>query len=293
MKMVYNGATRQEALAARHPEHIKGDLAAQAYGKVLRCLNPASPECLECSVDDLESACHILVASEVSIHFSQAQNQVIDHLQKVIQYVKEGTSVQTAIKTVWDLRDAAAQSRLLDARANFSGTYPSGGAHAFGRALEFLSPDSLEDGCSLEAMESTFRELDSELVRLECSDAQQTVIDDLWRLIKMMYNGATRQEALAARRPDRIQDHSLAQAFKKVLLYLNPSSSESATCSQSDLESHFRMLNAARAEFSGAQNQVIDQLEKAVHGVKGGDSVQTAVKKAWDDRDNAARNILN
>jgi len=94
-----------------------------------------------------------------------------------------------------------ARSTILEARSNFMGMYDitaSGRANAWAQASAFLSPDTPEDCCSLDAMESTFKLLDSELVRLECNDHQGNVIDDLWRLIKMTYNGATRQEALAA-----------------------------------------------------------------------------------------------
>merc|ERR1740117_2523603 len=262
IKMIYNGATRQEALAARHPENIQCNAVAQAYGQVLRYLNPNSTELEECSLDDLESASRTFGASVGS--FSQAQNQVIDQLHKIIQDVQDGDSVQTAIKNVWDARDNEARSRLFNARVNFVGMYPSGGADAFGHALEFLSPDSPDERCPLEAMESAFRVLDS---------------------------GATRQEALAARSPGGIPDSAVAQAFKKALRYLNPGSSESANCSLGDLESTYASMdsNGFRVKFSNAQKQVVCQLLKIIQGAKDGDSVQAAIRQAWSARDTAAR----
>mmetsp|Transcript_67018 Transcript_67018/g.132149 ORF Transcript_67018/g.132149 Transcript_67018/m.132149 type:complete len:272 (-) Transcript_67018:456-1271(-) len=212
IKMIYNGATRLEALAARNPDHIQSEAVAKAYAKALCCLNPTSPEAMECSLEDLELASRCLEAARVQPEFSQAQNQVVDQLRKTIQTANGGDSVHAAIKNVWEDRDNAARSKLLQASANFIGMYPSGASDAFAQALDFLSLQTPEDRCTLEGMEAAFKALDSELVRLECSEAQQNVIDDLWRLIKMMYNGSTRQEALEARLPGHIQDNSVAQA---------------------------------------------------------------------------------
>jgi hypothetical protein len=296
IKMIDNGATRHEALAARHPENIKCDAMAQAYGQVLSYLNPYSSKSLECSLDELELASRTLTSSDV--YFTQAQNQVIDQLQRVIQDVQDGDSVQTAIKKVWESRDNQARARLLNARHNFCGMYPSGGAYEFERALEFLSAEFPDERCSLGAMESAFRVLDSELVRLECTDAHQEVIDDLWRLIKMIYSGATRQEALAARRPEEILDSDIwqkgrhiVQAYKKTLRYINPASFESANCSLGDLESACAALEAYgfRVKFSNAQKQVVYQLQKIIKLAKDGDSVQAAIRQAWSARDTAAR----
>jgi hypothetical protein len=291
IKMIYNGATRLEALAARNPGNIQNGEAAEAYAKALSCLNPTSSEAVKCSLKDLEVASRTLEAVGARTEFSQAQNQVVDQLRKVIQNAKNGDSVHAAIKKVWEERDNAARSQLLQASANFTGMYPSGASGEFAQALEFLSIETPEDRCSLGAMEEVFRTLDSELVRLECSEAQQNVIDDLWRLIKMIYNGSTRQEALEARLPGQIQDNSVAQAYGKVLQHLNPGSVESAKCTLEDLESAYKILDghAVKENFSHAQNQVIAQLQKAIQGAKGGDTVQVAIRNAWADRENAAR----
>lgn len=291
IKMVYNGATRQEALAARNPQCIADSHVAQVYAKVLLLLKPSSAESKECSLQDLQSAHLALKAKEVQTEFSQAQNQIVDHLCKVIQYVKEGDNVHASIKKAWEQRDAAAHTRLLHASKDFTGMYPSGGADAFAHALECLSPGSADEQCSLQAMETAFQELDSELVRNECSQAQQNVVDDLWRLIKMMYNGATRQEALAARCSQEIAGNAASKAYNKVLQYLNPFSAESVVCSVGDLESAYEVLGAAsvRTEFSGAQNQVVDQLQKAIKGAQGTVSVQASILKAWTERNDAAR----
>jgi len=144
-------------------------------------------------------------------------------------------------------------------------------------------------------MESTFKSLDSDLLRLECTDAQQNVIDDLWRLIKMMYNGATRQEALAARHPDKIEDSLASRLYRKVLQCMNPNSSQCSECTLDELEEAHNALagyGADQLELSSAQIQVIGQLRKAIQGSKGGDPVQVAIKKAWKERDDAARQRL-
>lgn len=294
IKMMYNGATRLEALAARNPDNIQNEAVAKAYAKALCYLNPSSSEAMECSLEDLEAAFRSLDAAGVQNDFSQAQNQVIDQLRKTIQTAKNGRSVHAAIKKVWEDRDNAARSKLLQASANFIGMYPSGASDAFAQALEFLSLQTPEDRCTVEAMEAAFRALDSELVRLECSEAQQNVIDDLWRLIKMIYNGSTRQEALEARLPGQIQDNTAAQAYDKVLLCLNPGSAESTKCTLEDLESSHDVLDAhgVRENFSDAQNQVFVQLEQAIQGAKGGDTMQAAIRKAWTRRENAARSRL-
>jgi len=294
IKMVYNGATRQEALAARNPECIPDGHVAQVYAKMLRFLKPSSPESQEVSLQEMESAHRVLNAKEVQTELSQAQNQVVDQLRKAIQYVKEGDNVQASIQKVWDQRDAAAHFRLLHASKDFTGMYPSGGADAFARALECLSGDSSDEQCSLEVMEKAFQELDSELVRNECSQAQQNVVDDLWRLIKMMYNGATRQEALAARCPQECPGDAVSKAYNKVLQYLNPCSAQSAVCSLGDLESAYEVLGAAsvREKFSCAQNQVVDQLQKAIKGTQGTESVQASISKAWKERNDTARSRL-
>jgi hypothetical protein len=294
IKMIYNGATRLEALAARNPENIQNEVAAEAYAKVLRYLKPESSEAIKCSLKDLETDFRSLHTEEVRIDFNQAQNQVVDQLQKAIQTAKNGDCVHAAIEKVWQDRDNAARSRLLQASANFIGMYPSGAAHEFEQALDFLSLQTPEDRCTLEAMEATFRALDSELVRQECSEPQQDVIDDLWRLIKMIYNGSTRKEALEARLPGQIQDSSAATAYSKVLQYLNPSSIESAKYTLEDLESSYRILDSGGIQdnYSHAQNQVIVQLQKAIQGAKAGETVQASIRKAWEDRERTARTRL-
>jgi len=218
-------------------------------------------------------------------------NQVVDQLRKVVHTAKTADSVHAAIKKVWEDRDNAAHSQLLQASSNFTGMYPSGAGGAFAQALEFLSPQTAEDRCSLKSMEAAFAALDSELVRLECSEAQQNVIDDLWRLIKMIYNGSTRKEALEARHPGQIQDNVAAQAYGRALLCLNPGSVEFTKCTLEDLEQCYHTLHSygMQQNFSPAQSQVITQLQRAVQGAKGGETVQAAIRKAWADRENAAR----
>lgn len=311
MKMIYNGATRMEALAALAPLKpewqplqpiIPNEEAAAAYTKALGCLNPASPEAAKISLGELESAYRSLESAdsrsldstEVRTAFSQAQNQVVDQLRKVIETAKNAETVHAAIKKVWEDRDNAAHSRLLQASSNFIGMYPAGAADAFSQALDFLSPQTPEDRCTLQAMEAVFTTLDSELIRLECSEVQENVIDDLWRLIKMIYNGSTRKEALEARLAGQIQDTSAAEAYGKSLLYLNPGSVEFTKCSLEDLEQSYQILQSygKQQNFSHAQSQVITQLQKAVQGAKGGETVQAAIREAWAERENIARNKI-
>lgn len=291
LKMIYNGATRQEALAASKADCIGGEVLAKAYGQALCYLNPKRADSKACSVEDLENTYKILEAKEAHSNFSQAQNQVIDQLRKAIQDAKGGASVEAAILHVWEDRNNTAQRRLMNTSAAFVGMYPSGGAEAFEQALACLSPSSPEEQCTLEIMESAFRTLDAEMIRQECSQAQEYVIDDLWRLIKMMYNGATRQQALAARQPQEIQNDAVSQEYAKVLRFLNPVSSDSQIASLKDLETSLETLDTAatKAIFSNAQVQVLEQLEKATQAARSGDSVHASIRKIWKQRDDAAR----
>lgn len=178
--------------------------------------------------------------------------------------------------------------RLRPARAAFTGVFPSGGADAFETALACLSPDeSDEDRCTIKVMEDAFRVLDSEMVRAECTPEHNEKIDELWRVIKMMYGGATRQEALAARSPSKIRVPQ-SDEYAKALQFLNPQTRD-ADCSLADLESTLRVLEIMAGECNRGQIQVIEQLRKAIAKVKAGDSIPSAIQTTWGDRDLAAR----
>ena len=71
----------------------------------------------------------------------------------------------------------------------FSGNYPSLAPGDFDTAIQILSPGSPKE-FSQATMEETFRVLDSELVRNSLTTEQQQVVDELWRVIKMIMNGS-------------------------------------------------------------------------------------------------------
>ncbi|GMH84206.1 hypothetical protein TrVE_jg7136 [Triparma verrucosa] len=179
-----------------------------------------------------------------------------------------------------------------DAIIDFRGDYPSGGQSEFAKALSFLSPFTPEHQVSqLEEMEQCFKHLDSELIRQECSETAENVIDELWRTIKLMYNGSSRMSAIAARQtraakrsPDRLR------VYASVLKFLNPASAESKGCSLKDL----KMAKAALEGFieAGARTQVMGQLEKAIQGVEDGKTVQDSIAEAWEERERGARERL-
>ena len=72
------------------------------------------------------------------------------------------------------------------------------------------------------------------MIRNECSPDAEQVIDELWRVIKLMYGGSTRQEALAARMAPKkntgvssgAQVVLTSKVYALVLKYLNPESEE-------------------------------------------------------------------
>ena len=172
--------------------------------------------------------------------------------------------------------------------SSFNGAYPSGGADAFETALACLTPEGSDgDRCTIEVMESAFRVLDSEMVRAECTPEHNEKIDELWRVIKMMYGGATRLEALAARSPSKIRAPQ-SDEYAKALRFLNPQTRD-VDCSLADLESTLQILEIMAGECNRGQIQVIEQLRKAIARVKEGESVPNAIQTTWGDRDHAAR----
>jgi len=239
----------------------------------------------QCSADEVMHVHRVLSAADET-NFNQAHHQVVDQLGKVRGYITEGWSAQDAIQATWEERNNMAHSRLIKGGNGFIGMYPPGAARAFDQALAFLSLDTPDSRCSLTVMESTFRELDSDLIRNECSKSQENVIDDLWRLIKMIYNGAMRKEALMARQP------GLNHSADKALSYLNPRSTEAGQCTLEDLSQVLDSLQA-KAQSDQAQKQVIEQLRKVIQLIHTGNSVQTAIQEAWNARDRCARERLN
>ena len=54
-------------------------------------------------------------------------------------------------------------------------------------------------------------------VRSECDAEQEAKIDELWKIIKMMYGGASRKEAIIARRKLPVPDTAVADAYSLCL----------------------------------------------------------------------------
>ena len=54
-------------------------------------------------------------------------------------------------------------------------------------------------------------------VRSECDADQEAKIDELWKIIKMMYGGASRKEAIVARRKLPVPDTAVADAYSLCL----------------------------------------------------------------------------
>lgn len=144
------------------------------------------------------------------------------------------------------------------------------------------------ESCTIADLEEAYKILDSDVLRSEWSEAQQSDIDDLWRVIKMVYNGATVPEAIAARL-DRFPGASGANAYQTALLCLDPHNSE--ICALEDLEAAFKVLDdeKIRNECSSAQMQVVDQLWRAIKLCYQGRKPAEAVLQAWHRRDQPAR----
>ena len=60
------------------------------------------------------------------------------------------------------------------------------------------------------------RETSFSQVRSECDADQEAKIDELWKIIKMMYGGASRKEAIIARRKLPVPDTAVADAYSHV-----------------------------------------------------------------------------
>mmetsp|Transcript_20951 Transcript_20951/g.83491 ORF Transcript_20951/g.83491 Transcript_20951/m.83491 type:complete len:254 (-) Transcript_20951:1807-2568(-) len=190
------------------------------------------------------------------------------------------------------------------------------GAKAYEIATTCLTGHASAEACSLETLEAAYRVLDSEVIRSECSAAQQRDVDELWRVIKLCYNGASVADAVAARGVPRFASSSAArddgapaketaaspdaafrgesgaEAYQRTLLCLDPHNGES--CDLDELEAAFAVLDheKIRAEASPAQTQVIDQLWRAIKACYDGRAVDDAVKHTWAQRDGASRDRL-
>ncbi|GMH79173.1 hypothetical protein TL16_g08057 [Triparma laevis f. inornata] len=180
-----------------------------------------------------------------------------------------------------------------DAVTTFNGDYPSGAQFEFAEALKFLLPLTPEHEVTLSEMEATFKHLDAELVRQSCSEPAEEVIDELWRTIKLMYNGSSRLSALASRQTKKAKrSPSRLRMYASVLSFLNPSSPSSKTCNLNDLKTSKAALQNF-IESDDAKIQVVVQLDKAIRGVEeGGLEVNDSIVKAWEERESLARERL-
>eukprot|EP00629_Pelagomonadales_sp_RCC1024_P009320 CAMPEP_0119265140 /NCGR_PEP_ID=MMETSP1329-20130426/4041_1 /TAXON_ID=114041 /ORGANISM="Genus nov. species nov., Strain RCC1024" /LENGTH=209 /DNA_ID=CAMNT_0007264951 /DNA_START=151 /DNA_END=776 /DNA_ORIENTATION=- len=181
----------------------------------------------------------------------------------------------------------------LRAVAEYVGAYPSGAADAFDACLQCLSLDADDEQCTISYLEDTFKAVDAESVRRECDSAMENQIDELWRVIKLMYGGATRREAIAARRGlPAARDGSVDAAYRLCLRFLNPATSEAAGASREALERALELLDCEGDEclaLNEGQLQVLDQLRKVVARLADGMEAQAAVQATWDAREAEAR----
>ena len=132
-------------------------------------------------------------------------------------------------------------------------------------------------------------------VRSECDADQEAKIDELWKIIKMMYGGASRKEAIVARRKLPVPDTGVADAYSLCLRFLNPATSKAAGCSKEALDRALELLDCEGDEclaLNEGQLQVLDQLHKCVDRIDAGESVEAAVQNTWDAREAVARKRL-
>ena len=111
----------------------------------------------------------------------------------------------------------------------------------------------------------------------------------------MMYGGASRKEAIVARRKLPVPDTAVADAYSLCLRFLNPATSSQAGCSKEALDRALELLDCEGDEclaLNEGQLQVLDQLHKCVDRIAAGESVEAAVQNTWDAREAVARKRL-
>ena len=201
----------------------------------------------------------------------------------------------TPLATPRNIRATRLQAAAVEAKAEWNGAFPSGAAEEFDEALQCLSLDSDDESCSIAYLEDVFRKVDTEKVRSECDADQEAKIDELWKIIKMMYGGASRKEAIIARRKLPVPDTAVADAYSLCLRFLNPATSKQAGCSKEALDRALELLDCEGDEclaLNEGQLQVLDQLHKCVDRIDAGESVEAAVQDTWDAREAVARKRL-
>ena len=201
----------------------------------------------------------------------------------------------TPLATPRNIRATRLKAAAVEAKAEWNGAFPSGAAEEFDEALQCLSLDSDDESCSIAYLEDVFRKVDTEKVRSECDADQEAKIDELWKIIKMMYGGASRKEAIIARRKLPVPDTAVADAYSLCLRFLNPATSKAAGCSKEALDRALELLDCEGDEclaLNEGQLQVLDQLHKCVDRIDAGESVEAAVQNTWDAREAVARKRL-
>ena len=201
----------------------------------------------------------------------------------------------TPLATPRNIRATRLQAAAVEAKAEWNGAFPSGAAEEFDEALQCLSLDSDDESCSIAYLEDVFRKVDTEKVRSECDADQEAKIDELWKIIKMMYGGASGKEAIIARRKLPVPDTAVADAYSLCLRFLNPATSKQAGCSKEALDRALELLDCEGDEclaLNEGQLQVLDQLHKCVDRIAAGESVEAAVQNTWDAREAVARKRL-
>ena len=201
----------------------------------------------------------------------------------------------TPLATPRNIRATRLKAAAVEAKAEWNGAFPSGAAEEFDEALQCLSLDSDDEGCTIAYLEDVFRKVDTEKVRSECDADQEAKIDELWKIIKMMYGGASRKEAIIARRKLPVPDTAVADAYLLCLRFLNPATSKAAGCSKEALDRALELLDCEGDEclaLNEGQLQVLDQLHKCVDRIDAGESVEAAVQDTWDAREAVARKRL-
>lgn len=174
---------------------------------------------------------------------------------------------------------------------SFRGTYPPLAPDEFADALSILTPS--KDDYNLERMVRTFSSLDAEMVRSTLTEQQQEIVNELWRITKLVMNGSTRSEALAARRAPAT-DSKTAALYGQVLRILDPSSGLSSSADLDLLTRAFRALDRQMEKKTLAQAQVVDQLSKVIgRAVSYPErTVEDAIRETWEDREQISRSRL-
>ena len=110
-----DGASRKEAIVARRKLPVPDTAVADAYSLCLRFLNPATSKAAGCSKEALDRALELLdCEGDECLALNEGQLQVLDQLHKCVDRIDAGESVEAAVQSTWDAREAVARKRLAD-----------------------------------------------------------------------------------------------------------------------------------------------------------------------------------